>query len=65
MNIDDIALYVVLLIAALYFAFRDRFVYRSPRMFRHGGLYLKLWGKQYRVFSTEDPRLKSRDGDDE
>lgn len=27
-----------------------RFVFRSPRIFRHGGLYLQVWGRWYRVF---------------
>lgn len=45
MNIDDMFLWSVLLGVAAYFAFRDRFVYRSPRLFRHGGVYLKLWGQ--------------------
>jgi hypothetical protein len=65
MTTDDIIIYFALLILALYLAFKDYFVYRSPKLFRHGGVYLKLWGKQYRIFAAEDARLKKFHGDDE
>ena len=26
-----------------------KLAFRSPRFFRHGGWYLQLWGKWYRV----------------
>jgi hypothetical protein len=53
------------LILAVYLAVKDLFVYRSPKLFKHGGVYFKAWGKQYRVFSTSDPRLDKFRGDDE
>lgn len=30
-----------------------KLVYRDARLNRHPGLYLKLWGKWYRVINTE------------
>lgn len=65
MTTDNIIIALVLIVLALYLAFKDYFVYRSPKLFKHGGLFLKLWGKHYRVFATEDPRLKKFRGDDE
>ena len=29
-----------------------RVLYRSPKLFRHAGVYLKLWDKFYRVFKV-------------
>lgn len=27
-----------------------KLVWRSPLFFKHGGLYLRVWGRWYRVF---------------
>lgn len=32
--------------------------WRSPKIFRHGGVWLQVWGKWYRVFAANDDRLK-------
>lgn len=65
MTTDDIIIIITLLILAVHLAIKDLFVYRSPKLFKHGGVYFKAWGKQYRVFSTSDPRLDKFRGDDE
>jgi hypothetical protein len=65
MTTDDIIVVIAFVVLFLYLALKDRFVYRSPKLFKHGGVYLKLWSKQYRIFATEDDRLKRFHGDDE
>ena len=35
-----------------------KFAFRSPKLFKHGGLYLKVWGKWYRIYKVEDGRLE-------
>ena len=27
--------------------------YLSPKFFRHAGIFLKIWGKDYRLFKVE------------
>lgn len=31
-----------------------KLAYRSPRFFKHGGLFLRLFGKWYRIIKVED-----------
>lgn len=33
-----------------------RLAYRSPKIFRHGGWFLRVWGKWYRVIAVHDNR---------
>lgn len=34
-----------------------KLTYRSPKLFKHGGVWLRLWGKWYRVYAVKDKRL--------
>lgn len=34
------------------------FAWRSPKLNRFGGLYIRVWGKWYRVFAWQDARTK-------
>lgn len=34
-----------------------KLAYRSPKLFKHGGWYLRVWGKWYRIIKTKDGRL--------
>ncbi len=28
----------------------DMFIWQNPKIFQYGGLFLKIWGKRYRIF---------------
>jgi hypothetical protein len=63
MTTDEILILVICICVGLYFTFQHRFAFRSPKIFQHGGVYVKVWDKWYRVFAVEDPRMKRFRGD--
>lgn len=34
-----------------------KLVYRSPKFFKHGGIWLQVWSKWYRLYAMADKRL--------
>lgn len=65
MMFDDWFIIALSVVVGLWFTLKERFTYRDPRIFQHGGVYVKVWDKWYRVFATEDARMKKFRGDDE